>query len=124
MYLSPSPSLSISLFCPSHYAYASHSDPPRLLPSTLSLWQQQQHQHQTTTNTTKFLSTNQPINQSIKVEKNFPDGKKEILFPDSTRKLILADGTCVSSFPDGVQVVETPDGMKEIKTRDGSKVYA
>jgi len=48
------------------------------------------------------------------VERNFPDGSKDILFPDGTKRKLLANGGKETLFPDGVRVNEDVSGKREI----------
>lgn len=48
------------------------------------------------------------------MERNFPDGTKDIQFPDGTKKKIMADGTKETVFTDGVRVREDASGKREI----------
>ena len=63
---------------------------------------------------------------SGQVEKQYPDGTKEVIFPDQTVKYLFADGSQESVFtsgiiqrvtPSGEVTIEHPNGQREIHTR-------
>jgi hypothetical protein len=48
------------------------------------------------------------------VERNFPDGSKDVRFADGTKRKMLPDGSKETLFADGVRVKEDSNGKREI----------
>lgn len=64
---------------------------------------------------------------SNQIEKNYPDGTREIVFPDQTIKYLFRNGSEESVFPDGTVIrvdkngdktMEFPNGQREIHNQE------